>query len=342
MAGPRLGFVGVGWIGAMRLDALAAAGAAEVAALCDTSEARLDAVSAAHRSAHRFRDYASLLDHAADLGLDGVVIATPNALHAPQAVAALRQRLAVFCQKPLALDATRTARVLAEAKRADRLLAVDYSYRFTDAAAALGRLIAAGELGRVHHIDTVFHNAYGPDRPWCYDPAVSGGGALMDLGVHQIDLALWLLGFPTVLAVHGGASRRGVAAGAGTIDDFATARLNLADETTVHVAVSWHTHAGVDCVIRTAVHGTYGGAEMRNVEGSFYDFELVRFDGRHARLASRESKEWLGRGALDFARRLAASPAFDPAIETTTRVAAVVDALYARTPHAAHAVQLPA
>jgi predicted dehydrogenase len=342
MAVPRLGFVGVGWIGAMRLESLATAGAAEVAALCDASDERLDAAAAAHRSAHRFGDYESLLAHAGDLGLDGVVIATPNALHAPHAVAALRQGLAVFCQKPLALDAAATAGVVAEAQRADRLLAVDYSYRFTDAAAALRRLIAAGQLGRVHHIDTAFHNAYGPDKPWCYDPALAGGGALIDLGVHQIDLALWLLDFPAVTAVHGCASRRGEATATGTIDDFATARLGLAGDTTVHLAVSWHAHAGRDCVIRTTVYGTDGGAEMRNVDGSFYDFELIRCDGRHRRVASRESDAWLGRGAIDFAARLAASPAFDPVVGTTTRVAAVIDSLSAGSPPAAAAVEIPA
>jgi predicted dehydrogenase len=59
----------------------------------------------------------------------------------------------------------------------------------------------SGELGRVFAVDLVFHNAYGPDKPWFYDPELAGGGCVMDLGVHLVDLALWSLDFPGVTAV---------------------------------------------------------------------------------------------------------------------------------------------
>ena len=143
------------------------------------------------------------------MGLDGVVIATPNALHAPQTLAALERGLAVFCQKPLALDAREARAMVKAAREADRLLGVDYSYRFTDGAQELRRVVQAGELGKIFSLDLVFHNAYGPDKPWCFDPRLAGGGSLMDLGVHLIDLAFWLLDDPTIRRVRGGAFRRG-------------------------------------------------------------------------------------------------------------------------------------
>ncbi len=327
---PRLAFVGLGWIGAMRLEAVAAAGLAEVAALCEPATQRLEETARTYPGAKSFSDPGAMLDQAGDLGLDGVVIATPNSLHAPQALAALDRGLAVFCQKPLALNAREAREMVAAARRADRLLGVDYSYRFTDGARELRRAVAAGELGRVFSVDTVFHNAYGPDKPWCFDPRLAGGGALMDLGVHLIDLALWLLGDPGVEAVHGGAWRGGEPLTAGVVDDFANARIELEGGASVSVAVSWNAHAGRDCAIRLAAFGTVGGAEFRNMDGSFYDFELARFSGRSEEVTTRESRDWLGKAILDWAGRLGQGERFDPEIERSVRVSEVVDAVYGK------------
>ena len=328
---PRLGFVGLGWIGAMRLQALAAAGAAEVAALCEAAPARLAEMGEVHPDAVPFDDYERLLDGAAELKLDGVVIATPNALHAPQTVAALERGLAVFCQKPLALDAPEARRMVEAARAADRLLGVDYSYRFTDGARELRRRLQGGEMGRVFSLELVFHNAYGPDKAWAHDPRLAGGGALMDLGVHLIDLAFWLLDDPPVSGVRGGVFRQGERLPGRGVDDFASAWIDLdAGKAIASLAVSWNAHAGRDCVLRAAVFGTAGGAELRNVGGSFYDFELERFAGRTGEVIVRESRDWLGRAILDWARRLAASNRFDPEIERSVRVSEVVDGIYGR------------
>jgi predicted dehydrogenase len=335
---PRLGFVGLGWIGAMRLQALAEAGAAEVAALCEAVPARLAEMGEAHPGVARFDDYERLLDRAAELKLDGVVIATPNALHAPQTVAALERGLAVFCQKPLALDAPEARRMVEAARAADRLLGVDYSYRFTDGARELRRRLQAGELGRVFSLELVFHNAYGPDKAWAHDSRLAGGGALMDLGVHLIDLAFWLLDDLPIAGVRGGVFRQGERLPGVGVDDFASAWIDFGaggegdrqGETVASLAVSWNAHAGRDCVIRAAVFGTAGGAELRNVGGSFYDFELERLAGRAGEVVVRESRDWLGRAILDWARRLAESNRFDPEIERSVRVSEVVDGIYGR------------
>lgn len=329
---PRLGFIGLGWIGALRLQAVAGARRAEVAALCDADAERLTHVAARYPSAEAFDDDAVLLDRAPALGLDGVVIATPNALHAPQTLRALDGGLAVFCQKPLGLDAEEARAMILAARRADRLLGVDYSYRHTDGARALRRMIGAGELGRVFSVDSVFHNAYGPDKAWCYDAELAGGGALMDLGVHQIDLPLWLLGQPDVGRVRGRVFRDGDPLGDGPgIDDFAAAQLELAGGAVLTMTVSWNAHAGADCVYRVAAFGTDGGAELRNIDGSFYEFELERFDGRTGRIVGRESRAWLGRAIGEWIDRLARDPGFDPAVEHSVPVSMVVDALYGRS-----------
>ncbi|HKV06618.1 MAG TPA: Gfo/Idh/MocA family oxidoreductase [Thermoanaerobaculia bacterium] len=333
MSAPRLGFVGLGWIGAMRMNAVAEAGTGEVAALCESVPERLDQAAEAHPRAARFADLDAMLDQSEKLGLDGIVIATPNALHEAQTVAALERGLAVFCQKPLALNASEAREMVRMAEKADCLLGVDYSYRFTNGAQGLKRMIEAGELGRIFNVELVFHNAYGPDKPWCWDPRLAGGGALMDLGVHLIDLAFWLLDDPPVRRVRGAVFRQGerLTTQSEEVDDFASAWLDLKDgDLLASLAVSWNAHAGTDCVIRATVLGTGGGAELRNTGGSFFDFELARFDGRKTSIVANDSRDGLGRAILDWVCRLAASNRYDPEIERSVTVSEVVDAVYGR------------
>lgn len=191
MTRPKLGFLGVGWIGRHRMEAMLATGAVEAAAISDPSP---EMVAEAQKLAPEAAVVDSLGAMLA-LGLDGVVIASPSALHASQSIEALEAGCAVFCQKPLGRSAAEARAVVDAARRADRLLSVDFSYRFTAGMQQIAPLVRDGALGHVHAIDLTFHNAYGPDKPWFYDPALSGGGCVMDLGVHLVDLALWTLGF---------------------------------------------------------------------------------------------------------------------------------------------------
>src|SRR5690606_36079371 len=108
---------------------------------------------------------------------------------------------AVFCQKPLGRSAAETAQAVAAARSSNRLLAVDMCYRFVRAFARIKDLAAAGAIGEIYACDLVFHNAYGPDKAWYYDPALSGGGCVIDLGIHLIDLALWFLDAPPLCTV---------------------------------------------------------------------------------------------------------------------------------------------
>ena len=304
---PRLGFLGVGWIGRNRLEAVAASGAAEVAALADPA---IDGAAAS-------------LDDLLEDELDGVVIATPSALHAEQALAALERGAAVFCQKPLALDAASAQRVVDTAEAGDRLLAVDFSYRFTEAARRVKEVVDAGELGDVYAVDLVFHNAYGPDKPWTSDPALSGGGCVIDLGIHLVDLALWMLAFPHVHGVstvlHGE-----------PLEDHAAVQLELEGGVVVRLACSWRLQAGRDCVFEASFYGTRGGTSIRNVNGSFYDFVAERYDGTRRTVLAEPPDDWGGRAALAWAAQLDRSIAFDPAVEQVSIVAAVLDQVYGR------------
>ena len=328
MARPRIGFLGVGWIGRHRMEAMIKTGAIEAAAIADPSP---DMV----RQAAELAPGAAVVDGLDGLlgeRLDGIVIASPSALHAEQSIEALQRGVAVFCQKPLGRTAAEAGAVVDAARAADRLLGVDLSYRFTEGMRRIRELIHSGDLGRIYAVDLVFHNAYGPDKQWFYDPALSGGGCVMDLGVHLVDLALWTLGFPEVADVRGkllagGEPLRDPSA---QVEDYAVATIGLATGCAVQLACSWRLQAGCDAVISAAFYGADGGAALRNVSGSFYDFQAERYRGTERETLASPPDAWGGRAAADWAERLAGGALFDPAADQLVSVSAVLDRIYGR------------
>jgi predicted dehydrogenase len=264
--------------------------------------------------------------------LDGIVIATPSALHAAQTIEALNAGLAVFCQKPLGRTAAETCSVVDAARTANRLLGVDLSYRFVRGIQTMRALIQAGEIGEIYAVELVFHNAYGPDKAWFYDPVQSGGGCVIDLGLHLVDLALWTLDFPRVLHITSRLFAHGKPLEIYRMDveDYAVARLDLDTGATVSLTCSWRLPAGCDAVISAAFYGTQGGLALRNVAGSFYDFTTERFWGTTRQTLHAPPDDWGGRAAVAWARQLAVRPQFDSDIAHVVTVAEVLDAVYGR------------
>jgi predicted dehydrogenase len=323
---PRVGFLGVGWIGRHRMEAMIGTGSIQIVAVADPSPEMATKALELAPGARHVGGLSELLEQ----DLDGVVIATPSALHAEQSIQALRRGCAVFCQKPLGRTAAEARAVVAAARSADRLLDVDLSYRFTNGMQRIRELLQAGELGRVFAIDLVFHNAYGPDKAWFYDPALSGGGCVVDLGVHLVDLALWALDFPKVAEVSAQLLSGGAPLAEGRVEDYAAATLVLEGGTAVRLACSWRLQAGTDAVISAAFYGTEGGAALRNLGGSFYDFSAERYRGTATERLTGPPEEWGGRAAADWATRLAGGARFDPRAERLVDVAEVLDRIYGR------------
>jgi predicted dehydrogenase len=325
---PRIGFAGTGWIGRHRMEAMIGTGAIEAAAIVDPSE---DCAAEARKlapDAEILPSFEAMLER----DLDGVVIATPSALHAEQAIAALEKGLHVFCQKPLGRDRVEARRAVEAARAADRLLGVDLSYRRTAFAQALAERIRDGSMGRIFAADLHFHNAYGPDKGWFYDPKLSGGGCLIDLGVHLVDLALWALDWPEIERVSGRLYSKGQALSdpGEQVEDYATARIDLATGASLRIVCSWHLHAGQDADIGGAFHGTEGGGAFRNVGGSFYDFEAEAFTGTSREKLCSPPDEWGGREAAHWARQVAEGARFDPACADHLAVFEVLDRIRGR------------
>jgi predicted dehydrogenase len=321
----KLGFIGLGWIGRKRLDALAQDPHVTVAALADPDADKLKAAEQSYPEALATADLDSMLDS----GVDGVVIATPNGFHAQQAIACLSRGVAVFCQKPLATSVAATTQVIDAARRADRLLGIDYCYRHVQGMDELRRRILAGELGDILAVDLTFHNAYGPDKAWCHNRELAGGGCLLDLGVHLVDLALWLQDFPAMTLASSSLFCQGKAIG-GTeaLEDFACAQWRQANGGIVRLACSWYAQTGRDAVIDVAVHGSRGGGAWRNVNGSFYDFEVAAFRGASSEMLGSHPDEWGPRALQRWTRRLAQDCRFDPAAFEIAAGARLIEAVY--------------
>jgi len=325
---PRLGFLGIGWIGRNRLQAIAQSGLANVAAIADASRDVLRSVGTEFPGAVATDSLDGLLGH----DLDGIVIATPSALHADQALRAIERGVAVFCQKPLGRTAEETRRVIAAARKANVLLGVDLSYRHVAAVRLIRDLIANGDLGRIYAVDVTFHNAYGPDRPWFYDPVLSGGGCVIDLGIHLLDLALWMLGSPAVAEVSSALYAGGVRLSGSErkVEDYAIANIRLEDDVLIRLACSWKLNAGRDAHIEATFYGTQAGARLHNLNGSFYDFAAEKYEGTATRVLISAPDAWGGRAAVEWARRLRRSRQFDPSIQSLIPVAETIDRIYQR------------
>jgi predicted dehydrogenase len=325
---PKLGFLGVGWIGRNRLEAIAKAGVAEIVAAADTVAENKNAVLDTSPAARLENSLEALLRSETD----AIVIATPSALHAQQSIEALQAGKAVFCQKPLGRNAAETKAVVEAAREANLSLGVDLSYRHTTAMQKVYEVLQSRELGEIYAVELVFHNAYGPDKNWFYDPKSSGGGCVIDLGVHLVDLALWSLNFPEVKAVNSRLFAKGkpLTDPNTQVEDYASAHIELATGTHVQLTCSWNLQAGQEAQISAVFYGTNGGVAFKNVNGSFYDFVAERYYGTRTETLVSPPDSWMGRAAVVWAKRLAAGEKFSEEATDFIKVADVLDKIYGR------------
>lgn len=198
-AGRRLGWgvLGCGWVARDYVaPAMAASRNGRVVALCDRSPGELARVGADHPGAARHTNLAAFL---ATPGLDAVYVATPNDSHAVLTEAAAAAGKHVFCEKPMALDAAGAGRMVDACRRAGVTYATAFDQRYHPAHRRLAALVRGGELGRIACVR--IHYACWMPRDWAadnwrVDPARAGGGAMIDLAPHGLDLAQHLIGEP--------------------------------------------------------------------------------------------------------------------------------------------------
>jgi predicted dehydrogenase len=203
----RLALLGCGWVADMHARAAAECGATVVGVANHRLESA-ERFAAEHGIDRVTTDWRELVSAP---GIDAVIVCTPNALHAEQARASLAAGKHVLCEKPMATTTADGEAMLAAAAQHDRLLLVLHPWRHHPAVIAVRDAIAAGDLGKVVRTHGYgVHADWGPSG-WFTDPALAGGGALVDMGIHAIDTARFLLGDPearrvaaSITTAHGG------------------------------------------------------------------------------------------------------------------------------------------
>jgi predicted dehydrogenase len=275
----RVGVVGLG-MGRHHVMAYQKHPRCEVTAICDVDESRLTAVASELNVPHTFTDPKKLFQSGE---VDAVSIATPNTLHAPLTIAALKAGLHVLCEKPMAMSAAQAKQMVAAAKQARRKLAMHFNHRAQPGVQWIARAAQAGELGDIYFARTVWHRRRGiPGRASFLDKSFSGGGAMIDLGVHMLDQTLFIMGYPKVVSVsaatHTKFHKKDVPKIPMDVDDFATAYVRFANDATLAMEISWASHHNHAEQFLVQVYGTEGGARRLSENYQETAAEIYRRD----------------------------------------------------------------
>ena len=272
----RIGVIGLG-IGRHHIAGYKQHPAAEVVAIADPAAARLESIGKEHAIPGRYTSAAEMLRKEQ---LDVVSVATPNKFHKPLTIAAFRAGCHVLCEKPMAMNAREAHEMLAAGEQARKRLMINFSYRFTEQSWALKQQVASGVLGDVYFARTVWHRRRGMPGfgGWFGQKALAGGGPLIDLGVHRLDLALWLMEYPKPTWVLGSAYNHIGARLAREqnkhfdVEDLAAGMIKFKNGATLEVEASWAANIAEREFMETRLYGTNGGLVQRNV-GEGYQFE---------------------------------------------------------------------
>jgi predicted dehydrogenase len=252
----------------------------DVVAIADLDKERLAGVAKAHGIKATYTDPETMLSKEA---LDIVCIATPNKFHKPLTIAALEAGSHVLCEKPMAMNAQEAQDMLAVSEATGKRLMINFSFRFTPQSWQLKKEVESGTLGDVYFASTQWMRRRGLPGfgGWFGQKAQSGGGPLIDLGVHRLDLALWLMGYPEPAWVMGNTynaigSRLAEEQGKPfDVEDMAAAMIQFKDGSSLQLIASWASNIKEGELIETRLLGTEGGLVQRNLnEGYQFEAEL--------------------------------------------------------------------
>ena len=248
----------------------------EVVAIAGPDVERCRAVAAQYGIPQVFADYRDMLA----LGLDAVSIGVPNKFHAQMAIDTLAAGCHVLCEKPLAINAADAERMVAASRGGDKILMVAFSRRYIPNAIVLKRLIDEGALGPIYYARAGWTRRAGIPGlgGWFTTRALAGGGPLIDLGVHMLDLALYMMGYPQPVSVSGATyaefgSRGKGAMAYGTrpddpaqaifdVEDYATGFIRFENGATLVLEASWAGYQPLGDDIYLQLYGRIGGARL--------------------------------------------------------------------------------
>lgn len=276
----RVGFVGLGWVvQRIWLPAVLARQDWTVVGAVEPNAAAFEEVQR-QQLVKRCSNIAHLMQERPDL----VIVASPNAMHASHTIALLEQGIAVLVEKPACLSESEAAEICTASRRGDAPLFVSHAARYRADIGELRKLVTSDRIGQVRCLELSWVRARGvPSRVgWFTSVQQSGGGVLMDLGWHIVDLGQWILGQPRVESVTAIASRDFLgqpnadaawrndiaiaAESAQDVEDTVFAFLRTDSGIGINLHLAWASHEAIDTTA-VVVHGTRGTARLRTTFG---------------------------------------------------------------------------
>ena len=336
----KVGIVGVGGIARSHLPGWQASEHAELAAGSDLAD---DVLRAWGEQQGVKKLYSDPKDLFADPEIDIVDVCTPNNYHAPLSIGALEAGKHVICEKPLAPTPDQVKEMIAARDRSGKLLMCAQSSRFSGASQAMKAEIDTGVLGDVYHARCwTLRRAGVPGRPGFIMKKHSGGGPCIDIGVHVLDLTLWLMGNPEPVAVSGIARAElahqegafstmgrggGLIPDTFDVEDFAAAFVRFENGATLILETSWMLHHGPGSDRQIWLYGTKGGAHLPSCEIYRSNFATQQ----HYNTALQLTGDSIRGHALEcvtFARAVAEGLPSPVPAEQSLQVMAILDGIY--------------
>ena len=250
----NIGIIGAGAISKRHLNGYRQIPGVQVCAICDLNEQTAKTRAAEFSIPAYCTDPMQILT---DPNIDAVSIVTPTFTHKDLVLAALEHGKHVLCEKPPALNAREAAQCEEAAKKSGKLLMYGFVVRFSKETQFLKDYIASGAMGEIYYAEATRMNRHHRIGGWFVNQEMSGGGALIDSVIHELDMVLYLLGYPRVHSIKGFTSReigslpyamKGVGGGwnsadtasyAYEVESLAGALIRFVDGRTLYVKTSW-------------------------------------------------------------------------------------------------------
>jgi predicted dehydrogenase len=337
----RVGIIGAG-IGKSHAEGYAKQSRVQIAAIAGL-DARVQTLAGTY-GARTYGEYAELL---AQPDIDAVSICVPNGLHHEVTIAALKAGKHVLVEKPLARTPLEGEEMLATAKATGKILMISFNHRQRSDVQYIKQQIDSGRLGRIYYAKAYWMRRAGIPgiNSWFVNKGMAGGGPLIDLGVHMLDITMFLMGEPTPVSVNaatyaefgprGQKGMNSVRTGASAsyeVEDLATAMIRLQGGATVQLETSWATHGPNGDDFGLVLYGTEGGAELKVVNYRNVDTVRIFYDEKDGTPVDLHPKipDGGGHGQVidNFVRAVLDGAPAIPSAEDGLRRTQVIDACY--------------
>ncbi|QHW31292.1 Gfo/Idh/MocA family oxidoreductase [Paenibacillus rhizovicinus] len=270
----RIGVIGAGSISEMHLKSYDKNPNAKLYAICDLNEQRAQAKADKYAIPHVYTDYLELL---ANPEIDAISICTWNNSHAAISIAALNAGKHVLCEKPLCRTVEEALQVEQAVRQSEKTLQVGFVRRYSANTRIVKEMADQGDLGEIYYAKASCIRKLGNPGGWFSDHERSGGGPLIDVGVHVIDLCWYLMGRPKVKSISGNTYKKlgnranvqnlayykssDYDADKNTVEDMANALIRFENGASLYVDVSFTLHAKED-ELTVKLYGEKGGVEL--------------------------------------------------------------------------------